>query len=64
MQINVGSVDRALRIGIGALLIGLAATDAIGAWGYIGILPLVTGAFRFCPAYRLFGLNTCATDKR
>ena len=64
MQINVGSIDRALRIGIGALLIGLAATDVVGAWGYIGILPLVTGAFRFCPAYRLFGLDTCAMDKR
>jgi hypothetical protein len=51
-------------MGIGVLLVGLAVTDVIGAWGYIGIVPLVTGALRFCPAYRLFGLNTCAMDKR
>ena len=64
MQINVGSLDRALRIGVGVLLIGLAATGVIGAWGYFGVLPLVTGAFRICPAYRLFGFSTCAMDKR
>jgi hypothetical protein len=64
MQINIGSADRALRMGIGVLLVGLAVTDVIGAWGYIGIVPLVTGAFRFCPACRLFGLDTCAMDKR
>ena len=64
MQTNVGSVDRALRVGIGAVLIGLAAVGVIGAWGYIGVVLLVTGAFRFCPAYRLLGLSTCPMDKR
>jgi hypothetical protein len=63
MQINVGSVDRGLRISAGALLIGLAAADVVGAWGYIGVLPLVTGLFRFCPAYKIFGLNTCPVAK-
>lgn len=64
MEPNVGSLDRWLRIAAGAALVSLAATQAIGAWGYIGIVPLVTGLFRFCPAYRLFGLNTCAMDRR
>jgi hypothetical protein len=64
MKINVGSVDRVLRVGAGAVLIGLAATDVVGAWGYIGVLPLVTGLFRFCPAYSLFGLSTCPVSGR
>lgn len=61
MQVNVGSVDRVLRIGLGVLLVALAVMGVIGAWGYIGVVPLATGLFRFCPAYRLLGINTCPT---
>jgi Protein of unknown function (DUF2892) len=61
MTPNVGTIDRILRIALGLLLIGLASAGTIGAWGYIGIVPLITGAVRFCPAYRLIGLNTCAS---
>ncbi len=64
MKINVGTVDRVLRIVGGALLIGLAATQTIGLWGYIGIIPLATGLFRFCPAYSLIGMNTCPMKER
>ena len=64
MQVNVRSVDRGLRIGAGALLIGLAAAGAVGAWGYIGVVPLATGVLRFCPAYKIFGFNTCPVAKR
>lgn len=63
MVANVGTVDRFLRIAAGLLLIGLAAGGAIGVWGYIGLVPLATGVFRFCPAYPLLGINTCATRK-
>jgi hypothetical protein len=59
MKVNVGSLDRVLRIVAGLALIGLAVTGTIGAWGWIGVLPLVTGLFRFCPAYGLFGIDTC-----
>ena len=59
MKANVGGFDRILRIAVGALLIVLAALNVIGAWGFIGIVPLATGLFRFCPAYGLFGMNTC-----
>ncbi len=59
MKANVGGIDRILRIAIGALLIVLAALNVIGLWGYIGIVPLATGLFRFCPAYGLLGMNTC-----
>jgi hypothetical protein len=58
-DVNVGSTDRMLRIGIGVLLIVLAVVGTIGAWGYIGIVPVITGFVRFCPAYTLLGMNTC-----
>ena len=56
--LNVGNIDRTLRILIGATLLGLAATGRVGAWGYVGIVPLLTGAVAWCPLYRLFGVRT------
>lgn len=64
MKINVGTVDRVARIGAGVVLIGLAATSVIGAWGFVGVVPLATGLFRFCPAYTLLGISSCPMDKR
>ena len=59
MTANVGGIDRVLRIVAGLALIALAATGTVGAWGYLGIIVLATGVFRFCGAYTLFGINTC-----
>ncbi|GAA0710953.1 DUF2892 domain-containing protein [Vreelandella titanicae] len=61
MSRNVGGIDKILRILIGIALIVLALTGTIGVWGWIGVLPLATGLFNFCPAYRLIGFNTCKT---
>jgi hypothetical protein len=61
MSINVGSVDRIARIVVGLVLMILAAMGTIGMWGWIGVVPLLTGIFR-CPAYNLFGINTCKTS--
>lgn len=63
MKFNVGTVDRALRIIVGLVLIGLAATGTVGWWGWLGLIPLATGLFRFCPAYGLLGINTCPLKK-
>ena len=60
MIANIGTVDRVLRIALGLLLIVLAYAGALGAWGYLGIVPLLTGVVRFCPAYKLLGMDTCA----
>ncbi len=62
MITNVGSTDRVLRILFGLVLIGLAATNTVGPWAWIGILPLLTGIFRFCPGYALFGMGTCSKE--
>lgn len=59
MKANVGGIDRAIRIIVGLALIALALTNVIGPWGWIGIVPLATGIFRFCSAYSLFGMSTC-----
>mgnify|MGYP001627492169 CR=1 FL=1 len=59
MQRNVGHLDRSLRIAAGLILIGLSLSGVIGLWGWIGLLPLASGIFRFCPAYPLLGVNTC-----
>lgn len=59
MKANVGGFDRIARILVGLVLIALAATGTVGVWGWIGVVPLVTGLFGFCPAYTLFGMSSC-----
>lgn len=62
MNINVGTVDRAARIVVGLGLIALAATGTVGVWGWIGVVPVLTGALGVCPAYSLLGVKTCKTS--
>jgi len=59
MKVNVGGIDRALRLVVGIALIALAATGVIGWWGWLGVIPLLTGLFSVCPLYSLLGVNTC-----
>ena len=63
MKINEGGLDRAVRIVVGLVLIALSATGTVGVWGYIGIIPLLTGIAGVCPAYSLLGINTCPMKK-
>jgi hypothetical protein len=61
---NIGVLDRALRVGVGVLLIALAVGGTIGFWGYIGVVPLLTGVVGNCPVYSFFGLSTCPRSGR
>ena len=61
MKCNVGGIDRVLRIAVGLVLVGLAASSVVGLWGWIGIFPLATGLFKFCPLYPMLGMNSCGT---
>ena len=63
MKVNEGSFDRALRIVVGLALIGLTVYGVIGVWGWVGVVPLLTGAIGMCPLYSVLGLNTCALKK-
>lgn len=56
--LNVGNLDRVLRVIVGLALIALTLAGVIGAWGYIGIVPLLTGAIAVCPLYSVLGIRT------
>jgi hypothetical protein len=58
--LNVGNLDRALRVLLGLVLIGLVPMGTIGAWGWLGIVPLLTGLSARCPLYALLGIRTTA----
>jgi len=60
---NVGGIDRVLRIVAGLVLIGLTLAGQIGAWGWIGVVPLLTGALGSCPLYTVLGMSTCPMNK-
>lgn len=59
MQANVGGIDKVLRIVAGVVLIGLGVAGIGAPWTFIGIVPLLTGLFNFCPLYPLLGINSC-----
>jgi len=63
MTKNVGGIDRTLRIVVGLALIVGAVTSTIGIWGYLGVVPLLTGLIGWCPPYAMFGFNTCSLKK-
>ncbi len=66
MKANVGGADRVLRIAVGIALLTVVVfvEGPMRWWGLVGIVPLLTATFRFCPAYLPFGLSTCQTDKK
>jgi hypothetical protein len=64
MPKNEGTIDRVLRIIVGAILIALVFVGPQTPWGWIGVIPLVTGFVGWCPAYRLLGLRTCPVEKQ
>lgn len=56
---NVGGIDRVLRIVVGLVLIGLVFVGPKTPWGWLGLVPLLTGLLSTCPLYSLVGLSTC-----
>ena len=63
MKANVGTIDHVLRALVGLVLIGLAATGTVGWWGWLGVMPLATSLFRFCPAYTPIGASPAPIKK-
>ena len=56
---NEGTIDRVLRVVAGAALVSLVFVGPKTAWGWIGVVPLVTGLLGNCPVYSLLGISTC-----
>lgn len=68
MTCNVGGIERPVRIVLGILLIGIGAFGGLPVAGMaaallVGTVALVTGVIGFCPAWALFGINTCPVKK-
>jgi hypothetical protein len=59
MTRNEGAIDRLLRVVVGLILIALVFVGPRTAWGWIGVVPLLTGLVGMCPIYSLLGINTC-----
>jgi hypothetical protein len=57
---NIGTLDRAIRLIVGLLLLSLVVVGPHTLWGLIGIVPLLTALIGWCPPYALFGINTCS----
>jgi hypothetical protein len=66
VKANVGGIDRILRTALGIVILSLVFILEGNAryWGLVGLLPLVTGLFRFCPAYSIFGISTCPLERK
>lgn len=64
LDVNVGMIDKIARISVGTLLVILAIMGTGTPWTWIGIVPIITGLAGRCPAYSLFGINTCNIEKK
>ena len=64
MKINVGMTDRIIRLVAGAFILSLVFWGPKTAWGWLGLLPLLTGLVGYCGLYSLLGINTCPLKKR
>lgn len=69
MKKNIGNGDRFLRIMIGIIALILVMGNVVeGTWMWValavGLLMVLTSSIQFCPAYSLFGINTCKVKKK
>ena len=64
MKINEGSIDRALRVIVGIALIAMVFVGPQTIWGWVGIVPFLTGVIGICPLYSILGLNTCPVSQK
>lgn len=58
MKANLGKIDRLLRLVLGLVLVVLALMKVIGAWGFLGVIFVVTALINFCPIYRVLRISS------
>jgi hypothetical protein len=63
MKLNVGNLDRVVRIVVGLALLSLVVMGPQTWFGLLGLIPLATAAAGFCPLYTLFGISTCPVKR-
>lgn len=64
MKTNAGNFDRGIRILIGIAVLSLVFLGPQTAWGWVGLVPLITGVVGFCPLYKVLGVNTCPIEHK
>lgn len=64
MQKNIHKIERVVRVVVGLGIVSLVFVGPQTAWGWIGIVPVLTGALGWCPPYQLLGINTCNLGKK
>ncbi|MCX7890941.1 MAG: DUF2892 domain-containing protein [Burkholderiales bacterium] len=66
MKANVGGIDKVVRIVAGLVILSLffVLEGSARWWGLVGLVPLATGIFGYCPAYGIFGINTCPAERK
>jgi len=57
--VNEHIAERGIRVALGLALIGLALAGRVGPWGYVGVVPILTGLVGSCPLYTVLGFSTC-----
>lgn len=60
---NEHPIERVLRVVLGMGILSLAFVGPMTPWGYLGVIPLITGLVGSCPLYTLFGMSTCPVEK-
>jgi hypothetical protein len=58
MKVNVGNIDRVLRITSGVVIITFTALGMISPWGWLAIGLIISGVFRNCVLYSFLGIHT------
>jgi hypothetical protein len=61
---NEHAIERVLRIALGLFLLSLAFIGPKTPWGFLGVIPILTGLVGSCPLYTILGISTCAVKKR
>lgn len=64
MERNIGTLERALRVSGGIVLLAMVVAGPQTVWGLLGILPLLTGLSGWCPPYSVLGISTCRAHRR
>ena len=63
LQCNMGTLDRTVRVIVGAILVAMVFVGPQTPWGWVGLILLGTAAVGYCPPYALFGWSTRGKDK-
>jgi hypothetical protein len=63
-EINEGTADRAVRFLVGAGVLSLVFIGPKTPWGWVGLVPLLTSLFGWCPLYTVLGIRTCPAKSK